>query len=858
MITAVLVIAQSFASFQFSPLEDIERYWIGEDFYANNLQDWRVFDGGIECTESRPAFPARTLQCLSARLKEESGRFTASVEMESLKPGESGFRGFLIGQGSDEIDYRITALVHNTPGKDGGIFVGTNEQGELTIRRFDKQIPGQTWTLRSSFQEEDFPEIGNVLRSGTAEIMSGLLKVSVEPGVEGDYQLRASMSDQSGEASNSISVRLQPGDVDGGIGLFSHLGGGTRFKNFALGGSKIRIDKEKQFGPLLAAYYTVSGQTLKMTVQGVPLEANRNHYATLWGRRGESWEILDTTYQDRDALTYRFRVENWNSSNSREYKVTSEFASNGIQTAELNGIIRAEPKGRKSVAGLLTCFKSWTGGDEWNANDVWFPHNEIARGLRASDPDILVFTGDQIYEGDITPARRDPSTIYIDYLSKYQRFCWAMGDLMKDRPSIIIPDDHDVYQGNLWGAGGNEGQAQEGITKQDTGYTNPASFINSVHRSQTSHLPDPFDSEPVGNLKLSTYTCSVKWGGIDYAVLSDRQFKSSPALSVPAGQYRNGFALAEGFDPSSDRAPDAHLLGEMQERFLEVWREDWSDQTEMKVVVSQSLFNCLQVRPKNDLSGNEVFNMPFPNSPHEIPPGMVLAVDADSNGWPQVARDRAVELLRSALALHITGDQHLASVVQYGVNQPRDAGFSFCVPSVANTWPRRWYPAQPGENHVSGDPLYTGDYKDGFGNWMSVFAVANPYKTGVSPESCNDRVPGWGLIRFDTGDRSMILECWPRWEDPTKLGAKQYSDWPKTINQLDNLGSSSGLRLPALNFKGKAKPVIRVVSEDSKFQYFLKIPTQDFSPPVQSPGKYMVFYQDKQGAWILVGTFTAT
>ena len=71
----------------------------------------------------------------------------------------------------------------------------------------------------------------------------------------------------------------------------------------------------------------------------------------------------------------------------------------------------------------------------------------------------------------------------------------------------------------------------------------------------------------------------------------------------------------------------------------------------------------------------------------------------------------------------------------YGVDGWRNAGFAFCSPAIANTWPRRWFPPAPGENREPGAPDYTGDFLDGFGNHMTVWAVANPLKSGREPAS---------------------------------------------------------------------------------------------------------------------------
>ena len=44
------------------------------------------------------------------------------------------------------------------------------------------------------------------------------------------------------------------------------------------------------------------------------------------------------------------------------------------------------------------------------------------------------------------------------------------------------------------------------------------------------------------------------------------------------------------------------------------------------------------------------------------------AADMDSNGWPPAGRKRALEAMRKGFAIHLAGDQHLASTIQYGVD----------------------------------------------------------------------------------------------------------------------------------------------------------------------------------------------
>lgn len=161
-----------------------------------------------------------------------------------------------------------------------------------------------------------------------------------------------------------------------------------------------------------------------------------------------------------------------------------------------------------------------------------------------------------------------------------------------------------------------------------------------------------------------------------------------------------------------------------------------------------------------------------------------LHADLDSNGWPQTGRNKALELIQSARAVHIGGDQHIASLVQHGIREFRDGPWSFIVTAIVNTYYRRWWwpeDEKPGANPVSGSPLpWTGDYLDGFHNKITMLAYANPLRTPGTAER-ETWADGYGLIRFKKSSGEVTFECWPRFEDVSKPGAKQFPGWPVTV-----------------------------------------------------------------------------
>lgn len=54
-----------------------------------------------------------------------------------------------------------------------------------------------------------------------------------------------------------------------------------------------------------------------------------------------------------------------------------------------------------------------------------------------------------------------------------------------------------------------------------------------------------------------------------------------------------------------------------------------------------------------------------------------------------------------------------------------------------------------------------GNYEDGFGNKITVKAIANPYDIDRKPDRIFDKAPGYSIITFDITNRSMKLAVWP-------------------------------------------------------------------------------------------------
>jgi hypothetical protein len=340
-----------------------------------------------------------------------------------------------------------------------------------------------------------------------------------------------------------------------------------------------------------------------------------------------------------------------------------------------------------------------------------------------------------------------------------------------------------------------------------------------VQRQQTWHLPDPADPRPVEQ-GITVYFTRLRVGGIDFAILEDRKFKTGPFGAVPQLGPRPDHITDPKYDRAAINKPGLELLGERQLKWLDGWTQDWTG-AQVKCVLSQTAFcGAVHMHGKRD--------------------GRLLA-DLDCNGWPQAGRDAALRIIRRAWAAHLCGDQHLAVVVKHGIGEFRDGPWSFTSPALVNTiYGRWWHPEdeKPGPNPVPESPLpYTGDYLDGLGNRISMIAYANPQDV----RNERQRGDGYGLVRFDKKSRSMTFECWPRFAKVSDGNKAQFPGWPVSAKIDDNDGRKPAGWLPTLVFKNVHSPVVQVIEDATgEVLYTIRVPGDRFQPRVYSTGMHTV------------------
>ena len=866
----------------------VTRTWIGGEFWSNPLQDWRIRDGRIECLTRRPN---RNVALLTHDVSGDDGDLHLRVRLgwiagdsdtEGLPPGWAGFR---LGARGAFHDHRDTALrgaglnagIHTS----GFLFVGdlpdisigpgTDTQADeeaspdASAETLTNQEASRDASMEAHANQEAPPDAS---RQESTNQEAGTTRTEEKPGAthpkfhralideglvldlttsareDGRYDLRLRLERPDGTTMNVMEQPVDGDQLTGGVALVADLedaSGEERaqpsfwFEDWSVSGSRVRSHPERAFGPILFSLHTLSKGSLGMTAQMPPLSEADGKDVLLQIHQEGRWKNVGRAPIHPMARTATFHVDAWPDSVNVPYRLVYESAGPGGTRLvhDWEGTVRKDPSDRDEIV-----VAGFTGN-----NDLGFPHADLVERVRQHDPDILLFTGDNIYEsvGGYGHVRTPLETAMLDYLRKWYLFGWEYRELTKDIPTVTIPDDHDVYHGNVWGAGGRAtGPGNTMKERQDTGgYTMPAAWVNAVQRTQTAHLPHPFDPTPVEQ-DIGVYYTDLTYGGVSFAIIEDRKWKSPPKRMLPAWlDIENGWAENQPTNPPGVlHAPQARLLGSRQLDFLEHWAADWSHGAWMKMLMSQTIFANVATLPDEAPSDVVVPHLEIVEADDYVL-GDRIVQDMDSNGWPKHARDRALRVIRKGFAFHLAGDQHLGSTIRYGVDTWGDAGYALCVPSVANFYPRRWYPPVPGANRPEGGPPNTGDFLDGFGNPMTVFAVSNPYATGMKPAQLYDRAPGYGIVRLNRTTRKIHVANWPRHVDP-KVGAP-YPGWPITINQLDNYGREAIAWLPEIRVQGMKHPVVQVIEEATgEIAYTLRIRGNAFTPKVFRPGSYTV------------------
>lgn len=635
--------------------------WVGRAWWANPLWDWkRDGTGDVRAAAARD----RALTLLPLTIHGAGASFTLQATItffpttQPLSPRVAA--GFALSRRGPFNDYRSAAVYPKSQ-----LFALVRPNGALSL-------------LNAKSKKGGFSIGKPILLTLQGNQKNGIVSLT--------------LTAKQFSAKTFVKVVVKQPDVLGVLALITEgppkrateiPSAVVSFRNFSVYGSMILEKPDRSFGPIMWTQYTVSDETLRIQAQLSHIDKPETVSLSLTSRSGQMKPIFLKTTSDYLSRTARFTVPNWKAKYDWTFVVQITLFG---RSYKWNGQIRKEPNKIKPFRiAAFSCDQGYL-----------FPLSQMVSQVYSQNPDLVYFAGDQIYgqTGGFSYEEFAPIDIaMVDFLRRWYLFGWTWRYILRDRPSVIIPDDHDVYQGNLWGNGGTRLKNVREKKWSKGGYFMPAAWINAVERCNAGHLPPPAANfkTPYG---LKPYFTSMRYGGVSMAILEDRKFKTGP------------FTL-----PLSDRTEGkgGQLLGMSQEKFLRKWTKMWKNAS-MKIAFSQTIFTNAATHTGQYLDRTKS--------------------NFDTGAWPYAARDRTVQLLGQNNVLSLHGDQHFGILLRHGVKTFDDGGLAFMVPGTANGFPRAWRPERPG-GPKGGPNQYTGKFVNDASQKMTVFAVGNPEPGGV-------------------------------------------------------------------------------------------------------------------------------
>lgn len=217
------------------------------------------------------------------------------------------------------------------------------------------------------------------------------------------------------------------------------------------------------------------------------------------------------------------------------------------------------------------------------------------RHLVEENPDLILFLGDYIYEGD--PGSRNSVRLHqnpepMDLGGYRVRYATYKTDPLLQAahaaaPWVVIWDDHEVV--NDYGDDRGEG-------------ADPAVFLRrraAAYQAYFEHMPLRRTSLPVGP-DMQLYR-TVDWGSLaQFQLVDDRQYRDAPPCLAPG---QTGKLIA---DCEARRDPARSILGQRQE----TWLLDTLERSDARwnMLTQQTLFGPMNLRDPADMTRERFSN----------------------------------------------------------------------------------------------------------------------------------------------------------------------------------------------------------------------------------------------------------
>lgn len=773
--------------------------WTGSDYWARQLGDWHIRDGRLLCDTTGKN---RNIQLLTYTLHEKGNFLQSSIRLTgnpSDGAGE-GVIGFLWGIRGNYDDYRSAC----TEGE--GITAGINQDGYLVLDdlvSFNKLEPEML---------HDGVDLKLFLNHGKDQVRAEL---SVW------YHGQPMVTLQHHE----ISVDRLPGNI-GLIADFDQENPSrwsAEFAHWELRGDLLERRPDRAFGPVYFAQYTMTDGILRLGAQMAPAALSDQKVMLEMRTAGGEWVERGRASVHPDSRTVHFELPDWDHTQEFEYQLSTKIQRKDgeAEKFEYIGMIPAEPLEKDHVTAVAF---SGMGMPQCSGKDLF-------ESVRKSGADLAVFFVEGPEMNDIASSVADEDIaeekMILKYLYDWITFGWVHRDVFREIPSLIVTETGSATDDSVVAEAVEETERNENPKDETEGSPEEKVAVSGeakgrrskrmeevVALTQTGHMPQPLvpGGDQSGNDRLTRW----EYGGIDFAVLNP--------VGVVAPASEDGRRFGSGGWAS--------------------WIEDWKENTEIKVLLSGSVFRRLATpvdgrdEAAQDAGPEQLYEEEIQEG--EMDPEEPAIISSSKS------EEDLVRNIRKAFVTHLAGMQNPPSVIQYGSDEFGDGSFAFTVPSLAASSQMQWSPVTGAHRPLLGRKSYTGDFEDENGGKMTVFSVAGP--GGMGEEESLTSAAGFGVVQFDKRNRRIRFACRPLIFDVSRYDQDPFGDWPFEIGQQDHFAGRSPHFLPPLIIEGMDQAIVRI-SKNGELMSVLKIRPSilPYVPRVPQSGNYHVEVQSTDG-----------
>ena len=285
-----------------------DRVWLGEDYWANPMEDWLVREGRIVCVRNGAN---RNVHLLTHGLNSDSlsASFVLSVRMGVEEKTKRGSAGFLVGViDLESRDPRASLLM----GK--GMAIGVKTNGKLFI--------GKEESTKALSSLEDLT-LRLEARPSKKKGFHQLFLFALEGGTGKELaRLSSAMIKSEGLTGNmAIGCNIDPQSNAKGGGKLSRFW----FSEWKANGGMVEARPDLAFGPILYAMHTLSRGMLTLTAQMPPLGQKEAGSVRLDAKElAGKWKKQAVAQIDPLSRTATFRVNKWDDSRDVAYRVVFE------------------------------------------------------------------------------------------------------------------------------------------------------------------------------------------------------------------------------------------------------------------------------------------------------------------------------------------------------------------------------------------------------------------------------------------------------------------------------------------------------------------------------------------------------